>query len=382
MRKKVDSSSNGRRPNREGSIYYREDKKLWCASIQVGVDANGKRKRKVIYAKSKDQLIEKKKILEASIVTGTYREPNKMAVEYFLDKWLNEICVSSLRPSTFNLYQGILRKHIYPAIGKTLLCQLTPVQLQTLYNSKIKAGLSASRVKHMHAILHKALSYALKWGYVSYNVSDLVEKPKQRKKEMTVLSKEQVDKFLSSAKEDRFYPLYVLALTTGLRQGELLGLRWDDIDFGQETVSVQRTVKEEKGKLVIGEPKTKSARRTVTLPKLAIKVLKEHRKRQLQKGFLSSGYVFTDSQGGLVRATNMVRRSFKPLIKEAGVPEIRFHDLRHTHATLLLQQGVNPKLVQERLGHSSIGLTLDTYSHVLPNMQKQVARELDIVFSI
>ncbi len=133
---------------------------------------------------------------------------------------------------------------------------------------------------------------------------------------------------------------------------------------------------------MIGEPKTKSARRTVTLPKLATKALKEHRKRQLQKGFLSSGYVSTNSQGGLVRAVNMVKRSFKPLIRKAGVPEIRFHDLRHTHATLLLQQGVNPKLVQERLGHSSIGLTLDTYSHVLPNMQKQVARELDTVFRI
>ncbi|MBA2131964.1 tyrosine-type recombinase/integrase [Capillibacterium thermochitinicola] len=382
MGKRMNSSSNSRRPNKEGSIYYREDKKLWCASVQVGVDVHGKRKRKVIYAKSKDELIEKKKKLDASIVTGTYREPSKMTVEYFLDKWLNEICVSSLRPSTFNLYQGILRKHIYPAIGKILLCKLTPMQLQTLYNSKIKAGLSVSRVKHMHAIIHKALSHALKWGYVSYNVSDLVEKPKQRKKEMTVWNKEQVDKFLEAAKGDKFYPLYVLALTTGLRQGELLGLRWDDIDLRQGTVSVKRTVKEVRGKLVVGEPKTKSARRTVTLPKLAIEVLKEYRKQQLQKRFLSSGYVFTNTQGGLVRALNMVKRSFKPLIKKACVPEIRFHDLRHTHATLLLQQGVNPKLVQERLGHSSIGLTLDTYSHVLPNMQKQVAKELDIVFSM
>lgn len=171
MGKKRESLSKGRRPNREGSIYYREDKKLWCASVQVGVGANGKRKRKVIYAKSKDELIEKKKKLDATIVTGTYSEPTKMTVEDFLDKWLNEVSASSLRPSTFILYQGILKKHIYPAIGKISLCKLTPLQLQTLYNSKIKAGLSASRVKHMHAILHKALSYALKWGYVSYNVS-------------------------------------------------------------------------------------------------------------------------------------------------------------------------------------------------------------------
>ncbi len=148
-----------------------------------------------------------------------------MTVGDFLDKWLNEISASSLRPSTFNLYQGILKKHIYPAIGKSSLSKLTPHQVQTLYNSKIKAGLSVSRVKHMHAILHKALSQALKWGYVAYNVTDLVEKTKQRKKEMTVWNKEHVDKFLKTAKVDRFYPLYVLVLTTGLRQGKLLGLQ-------------------------------------------------------------------------------------------------------------------------------------------------------------
>lgn len=233
----------------------------------------------------------------------------------------------------------------------------------------------------MHYVLHKALKQAVRWGYITRNPADMVDLPKPHKEEMKVLTIEQVKVLLKAAREDWFYAMYVTALTTGLRQGELLGLQWNDIDLTRGTITVKRTLKELNGKLLIGEPKSKSARRTVTLPIRTITVLSEYQQVQIDRGLTSKGFVFTDRRGGPVRPQNMLKRSFKPLLMKTGLPNIRFHDLRHTHATILLQQEVNPKLVQERLGHSSISLTLDTYSHVLPNMQWGVASKLNEVFA-
>lgn len=376
---KKQRESRGRRGNGEGSIYFREDKGLWCSSVTVGWDEKGKQKRRILYAKTREELLSKKRELENSIDLGTYTEPSKMTVTEFLDSWF-EIYRTSLRSSTHVRNQGILRNHVIPAIGSIYLNKLTPLKLQHLYNSKLNEGQSPRSVRNMHFILHKAFEQAVRWGYLNRNIADLVELRKPQKKEIKVLSKEQVDNFLEAAKGNWYYPLYVLAFTTGLRQGELLGMKWNDIDLAQGTLAVQRTLKELNGKLLIGEPKSKSSRRTISLPQLAIQTLREHRRVQLERGFIGAEWVFTDTKGGLVRVQNMLKRSFKPLVKKAGSPDIRFHDCRHSHSTLLLMQGVNPKLVQERLGHSSIQITLDTYSHVLPNMQKQVARELDVIF--
>ena len=167
-----------------------------------------------------------------------------------------------------------------------------------------------------------------------------------------------------------------LAITTGLRQGELLGLQWDDVDFDGAALHVRHTLHELNGRLWIGEPKTRRARRQVDLPTIAIAALQDHQERMLIEGH-PHGLVFRDTRRGPLRKSNLVRRSFLPLLKRAGLPAIRFHDLRHTAATLLLAQGVHPKIVQERLGHSQISLTLDTYSHVLPGMGREAASKLD-----
>ncbi len=193
---------------------------------------------------------------------------------------------------------------------------------------------------------------------------------------MQALASGQVVQLLETARGDRLEALYVLAVTTGLRQGELLGLQWEDVDLAGAALHVRHTLHELNGRLWIGEPKTRRARRQVDLPSIAVVALQDHRERMLIEGH-SDGLVFCDTQGGPLRKSNLLRRSFLPLLKRAGLPTIRFHDLRHTAATLLLAQGVHPKIVQERLGHSQISLTLDTYSHVLPGMGREAASKLD-----
>jgi len=369
-----------RRNNGEGSVFYREDKGLWCACVQVGIDFNGRRKRKTIYAKSKKELLEKKKELESSILTGTYIESSKITLGEYLIKWLDEVCSVSIRPSTYLLYKGIIRKHIIPEIGSIPLNKITALQIQAFYNKKLNDGLSSSKVRHIHAILHKSFTQAVKWGMIRTNVTDLVQKPRIIRKELNVWDQDQIKLFLEEAKRDRYYCLFLLALTTGLRQGELIGLQWNDIDLENEFITVRRTVKELNGKLIIGEPKTVKGKRLVSLPKVAVSALKVLKKEKGIDDDRGDTWVFTDTKNGLIRVQNLYKRHYKKVIENAKLPYIRFHDLRHCHATLLLQQGINPKIVQERLGHSNISITLDIYSHVLPSMQKTVAKELDMLF--
>jgi integrase len=231
-----------------------------------------------------------------------------------------------------------------------------------------------------HAILHKALGQAAKWGMVARNVCDAVEKPKAPKKTMQVLDLDGVFRFLEAAEADRLYALYVLAITTGLREGELFGLQIDDLALKGGALCVRHNLEEVSGRLWLGEPKTAAGQRRIELPAFVVAILRQHRKRMLAEGH-PGPFVFCDTAGGPLRKSNFLRRSFKPLLAAAGLlPQLRFQDLRHTAATLLCSQGVHPKVVQERLGHAQISLTLDTYSHVLPSMQKEAARKLDDLF--
>src|SRR5829696_298040 len=237
-------------------------------------------------------------------------------------------------------------------------------------------------VRKIHSTLHKALSQAVADGLVPRNAAD-VKAPRPAPEEMHPLSEREARVFLETARGDRFEALYVLALTTGLRRGELLGLRWDDVDPESGTLRVGRALVREGGRHTLGETKSRRGRRQVNLTPRTISVLKSHRKRQLGERiklaglYEDHGLVFATRLGTTVNPENLVKRSFKPLLEKAGLPEIRFHDLRHTCATLLLGRGVHPKLVQELLGHATIAMTLDTYSHFLPSMGDQTARAME-----
>jgi integrase len=264
-----------------------------------------------------------------------------------------------------------------------------------MYAAQAKAGASARTQQLAGIVLSKALKSAVKLRLVPVNVARDVEKPRPGRKEMQVWSKIQVDVFLREAEADRLHALYVVAIASGMREGELFGLEWSDIDFAAAALSVNRTLEEIGGELRTKEPKTAKSRRRIDLPRFAVEALQDHRKAMLAEGH-AAGRVFCDQKGGYLRVSNVRRRSFLAIIgrvnakateeaekvgnQPALLPVIRFHDLRHTAATLLLLQGVHPKVVSERLGHADVTITLNTYSHVLPTMQKEAAEKLDRLF--
>jgi integrase len=233
--------------------------------------------------------------------------------------------------------------------------------------------------------LRRALGQAVKDGFVPRNVAEAVDAPRVVNKQMHPLTSEQARVLMEAAKGDRHEALYVLAVTTGLRRGELLGLKWEDIDHEARVLRVRRALASDARTFV--EPKTAKSRRGVRLTTYSLDAVREHRERQLNERrsldglWRDHGLVFPSRVGTPLNPENLVERSFKPLLERAGLPSIRFHDLRHTCATLLLSKGVNPKIVQEMLGHANISVTLDTYSHVLPDMQEVAVAAMDEVFT-
>ncbi len=249
-----------------------------------------------------------------------------------------------------------------------------------MYAAMERDGVSARMRQLIHARLHTAMKKAARWKLIRHNFMVDVDRPTATGKAFTVLHPDDVGRLLAAAKGDRLYALYVLAVTTGLRQGELLGLQADDVDLGMETIFVRGQLQEVAGDLTLVEPKTKAGRRRVHLPKIAVKALREHFEKLRDEKYEGS-FVFPATNGARMRKSSLRRHSFEKLLKKAGLPHIRFHDLRHTAATLLLREDVHPKIVQERLGHARIAITLDTYSHVLPSMQQEAAARLDRMFA-
>ena len=265
----------------------------------------------------------------------------------------------------------LVDKHVVPALGNVRLSKLTPAHLQGFYRSKLDAGLSPRTVQYLHVVLHRALKQALRWGLVVRNVAEAVDPPRVPKKEVTPLSPEQARAFLEAASGgDRLEALYVLAVHTGMRQGELFNLRWDDVDLDAGVLRVQ-------GHEDRPEPPHRDALRDG--PGSPQKPPERQLGEIDRAGSLwrENGLVFATEIGTPLNRHNLTQRSFKPLLERAGLPQIRFHDLRHTCATILLSQGVHAKFVQELLGHATIAITLDTYSHVLPGMGGGTAEAMD-----
>jgi integrase len=257
------------------------------------------------------------------------------------------------------------------------------VHLRDFHQHKLTEGLSSRTVRYLHAVLHKALKQAADDGLIPRNAAASAKPPQLRQAEIRPLSPTQAKAFLEAAHGDRMEALYVLAITAGLRQGELLGLKWEDVDLEGGTLQVKRTLSNG----IFTAPKTAKSRRSVKLTTRALEILKHHRQRQLEERdrmanlWVDHGLVFATEVGTPMNRHNLNARSFKPLLKRAGLPDRRFHDLRHTCATLLLSKGVHAKFVQELLGHATIAVTLDTYSHVLPGMGNQAANAMEDALS-
>ena len=370
-----------KRGNGEGTIHRRKDGG-WCAQYTV-YTAEG-RKRKTLYGGTRAEVAKKLAKALSDREGGLVFDSGNITVGEYLDRWLVECVKGTVRESTFERYEYAIRPHIKPALGRVKLKSLTPAHARGFYREKLDTGLASATVHKMHVVLHKALDQAVADGLIPRNVTDAIKVPRVDREEINPLTSEEANHLIESARNDRLEALYILAIHTGLRQGELLALKWEDLDLEARTLRVRRTLTYAGGKYSLAEPKTKKSRRTVRLTTGAVAALQGHLKRQmgemdrLSSPYRPGGLVFANETGGTINPSNLRNRSFARLLKRAGLPtNTRFHDLRHTCATLLLSRNVNPKIVSEMLGHANIAITLDTYSPVLPDMQEKAAKALE-----
>jgi integrase len=370
------------RANGDGDVFPRKNKSGKITSYRgayVGPDG----KRRYVSGRTKEEARRALREARANTDQGLLLDADNLKVGEYLDRWLSDSVSDTVKATTFERYEQITRLHLKPALGRVKLKALTPAHVRGLYREKLEAGSSARTVRYIHTTLHKALKQAVMDGLIPRNATEAVKPPQPTREEMHPLTPEQAKLLLQVAHEsgDRLEALYVLAIHTGLRQGELLVLKWDDVDLDDGSLQVRRTLAITKNGSVFTSPKTSGSRRSVKLTLRATEALRSHLERQLAEiiGWARFG-ARTASYSPLNRH-NLNRRSFKPLLKRAGLPKVRFHDLRHTCATLLLTLNVNPKIVSEMLGHSSIAITLDTYSHVLPNMRDQAAAAMEEALS-
>jgi integrase len=345
---------------------------------------NGKRSRKYLYGKTRREVQEKLVRALREKQQGLPAQDERRTVEDFVQQWLRDSARPKVRPSTYERYETLLRLHVLPTLGRLPLARLGPQHLTELYRAKLSEGLSARTVTHIHRVFHSALKQALRWGFVPRNVCDAVDPPRPQPAEMATLTPEQARALLKTARGHPLEALFVLALTTGMRRGELLGLKWADLDLDERHLQVRRTVQPVAGGGFHEQPpKSAKGRRRIPLGASSVAALGAHKARQAARRLANPhawedlGFVFTNELGRPVDGQNMLRRSFYPLLESAGLPRIRFHDLRHTAASLLLRQGTHPKVAQEILGHSQISVTLDTYSHVSPGIQDAAVKALD-----
>jgi integrase len=364
-------------------------KNSYTIILNLGYDpANGKRKQQWVTVKGTKKEAEKRlSELLHQLDTGTFMKPGKTTLAEYLERWLADYARPNLSPRGFERYESIVRVHLIPALGSITLTQVRPEHLQGHYTTQLNNGLSAGTVKYHHTVIHKALQTAIRWGLVSRNVADGVDVPRARRPEMQTWDEDEISRFLEAAKNSPYYALFYTALFTGMRRSELLALRWQDVDFIFSQVSVSRSLHHLKdGSYVFTQPKSARSRRTIALPPSAIMVLREHREKQEQERAMlgtppkDDDLVFSSLEGKPLRP-NTVSRAWTMLAARAGVKVIRLHDARHTHASLMLKQGIHPKIVQERLGHASIQITLDTYSHVAPGLQQAAAESFDKLVS-
>lgn len=368
-----------RRGNGEGSITRHMKSGLYMARYWVETPTGPK--RKTIYGKKREEVAEKLANALSDRNKGLVFDDANMTVGEYLDLWLFDCVRGSVSESTFSRDKYLVTNHVSPTLGRIKLKNLIALQLQGLYRERQDSGLSGSTVQKVHHVLHKALAQAVKWSLIPRNPADAVKAPTPTPKEMHPLSALEARRLLEAAQGDSLEALYVLAIHTGMRRGELLGLKWDDIDLENTTVRVRRTLaRTDNGRrIALGEPKTKNSRHTVRLTPQAVDALKRHRARQAEEKLKSGafykdqGLVFTAEGGTPINPSNLRNRSFVPLLKKAGLPQITFHDLRHTCASILFSKSVHSKFVQELLGHASVAITLDTYSHMLPGMGGEAA---------
>ena len=370
-----------RRDRGAGSIYRRARDGRWVGEITLPDTGRRKSVTGATKREAQQRLAHLRREIEQGLTPGDPRQ----TVEQYLASWLESI-KPTMSDGAWLRHEQFCRLQIVPAIGAVKLASLTAQHVQTLYAGLLAGGLSSTTVHHAHATLHKALKAAVRLGLVARNVTEMVDAPRMRHHEMRVLSVAQARQFVEASKRERLGMLLILAITTGMRQGELLALHWKDVQIDERedgtsdySLSVRWHLRYRAGVFTFKEPKTRRSRRRIALANFAAELLRAHREEQQRERaragdiWQDNDLVFCTEAGTPITPNGALRSTFERVLRQANLPAIRFHDLRHTCATLLLGENVNPKVVSEQLGHSSIAITLDIYSHVMPDMQEHAA---------
>jgi integrase len=347
---------------------YQEADGRWTGVVSFGYGPAGKRRRKKVHGQSKTEVLDKLRQVQGRGV----EEVSKDTVEQFLTRWLENTAREKTGPTTYARYKQIVEHQLVPYIGPLVLSKLSAFHVEDFYAEMKRRGVANGSRRQAALVLTNALRHAVRLKLLASNRASEVPKPKLDPREMRVYTEEEVKTFLAAARRCRHFALFALAVATGMRRGELLALHWPDVDFDAGTVTIRRTLVMVGPEFILKEPKTKASRRTITVPAFALDVLHEHRKKMVARGFADRA-VFCNCRGGFIRGNNLIVFSFWPILARADLPRIRFHDLRHTHATALLSHGLPIKAVSQRLGHSDVGITLRVYAHVLPTDDAKLA---------
>ena len=372
-----------RRAKGSGSVRQR-GKASWEIRYDSPPDANGNIKK--IHESVRGSRRDAEKALRDRLTfveSGSYVPKSQETVSEFMDRWFITYVVTNTTASTQRGYQGAIKRYITPTLGRIALQSLQPGHIQEMYAELLARGLSPRTVLHTHRILRGALNHAMKWGVLTRNPADAATAPRPKDEELEMWDVATIHRFLEAARVTPYHDIYHLAILTGMRRGELLGLHWDHISIEERWLSVATTLQRINGKgLVIGTPKTKKSRRTIALSQEAVLLLKSVQIRQIEQRLAAGpmwrdhGYVFCQTDGKPLHP-DKVSNVFRHIVQRAGLPHLSLKGLRHAHATLLLAAGVHPKVVSERLGHSNISITMDIYSHVMPGMQQAAAQAID-----
>jgi len=361
-------------------------RRSWRLFVELPRDAiSGKRRQKTATVHGNRQDAERAlRALIKDVEHGAYSRHDRLTVADLLKRWLQDYARPNVAPKTYVRYEQIVRIDLIPALGGRNLDKLTPGDVQAYYSDRLAEGrLAARTIHHHHRVLKQALKWAVRLELTYRNAADPVRPPRPERSDVQTLDAAQARLLEAAAEGSTYEGPTLLALYTGMRQAAVLGLRWRDVDLKGERLSVIRTLQRVRGEIITKEPKSRAGRRAIALSLTVVAALRRERARQAKRKLsLGSAWandrdlVFT-SAAGTPLDDSALRRGFKKLLVEADLPRIRFHDLRHTHATLLLLKGIHPKIVSERLGHANVQITLDTYSHVLPNMQEGAAAAFD-----
>ncbi|MEN6621138.1 MAG: site-specific integrase [Smithella sp.] len=403
----------------EGTIYENKKRERWEGQFTYVDPSSGETKRKLMTGKTQKEVSRKGKKFLQDIENGLLPDADKITLQYWLDCWLTDYIKPNVRIKTYEKYESCLNTYVKPSLGHISIPKLKAPDVQRLFNDlltcggKSQKGLSSSTVRATRRYLSMALNQAVQFGIVSKNIIKATIPPRLVKNEIRPFTAEQADKLLATAKEGEYFYLGVkqrrkptpdhvyhkamaymvvsLALSTGMRLGEVFGLMWSDINFAENNIYVQRSlVSSATQGMIFEDPKTKGSKRKISVSAQLSKALVRYQKEQnwyanlLGDKFINQyDLVFTNIWGKPMDTSNFTSRYFKKMLAQADLDRsFRFHDLRHTHATLLLRQGVNIKVISERLGHSTVTMTLDTYSHLMPDMQETAVTALENILNI